>query len=208
MYIKSASPLRHATLYFRTHLITSCIHVKMSRPGDFDVLTGTEVRLDDPSPTLPAKTFILDEKLSEEYRKRSQLDCDEGKAPPFAILSFSCHNSLNPSQQGFIRIYRQIPIDGTVLHPPKIRAWQASRPRFHAEIEALKQLYDKNCAAVPKLLGLGTELQGAGDFVPGGYITSIAWERVSGERIEYRDFRKRDLEYRDQVRLAFSIAYE
>lgn len=176
----------------------------MARLGDFDTLAGTEVRLD--HPCLRSKTFILDEKLKEEYQKESQLRCDQGMGPPFTVLKFSCHNSLNPSQQGFIRIYRQIPIDGTVLHPPEERARQATSPRYHAEIEALKQLYDQNCAAVPKL-GLGTELQGAGDYVPGGYITYVAWERVPGELIKPLDFWEHDLQYREQVRSAFATAY-
>ncbi|KAJ5426897.1 hypothetical protein N7465_001967 [Penicillium sp. CMV-2018d] len=179
----------------------------MSRPGDFDNLSGTEVRLDHPS-TLPAKTFILDEKLSEEYQTITQLECDQGLGPPFAAIKFSCHNLVNPAQQGFMRIYCQIPIDGTVSRPPEVRARQAVSQHTHAEIRVLKNLDDQNCAAVPRLLGLRTGLQDVGDYVPGGYISYVAWERVPGDLIKSRSFWESGFAYREQVRSAFSTAYE
>ena len=41
----------------------------MSRPGDFDHLCSTEVRLKQPSHSpSPTTTFVLDDKLSEEYQ--------------------------------------------------------------------------------------------------------------------------------------------
>ncbi|CAI7622702.1 unnamed protein product [Penicillium discolor] len=121
--------------------ITFSLLVMISRPGNFDNLAGTEVRLDHPS-TLPAKTFVLDEKLSEEYQTMTQLECDQGLGPPFAAIKFSCHNLLNPAHQGFMRIYRQIPIDGTISSPPEVRAQQAVSQHTHAEIKVLKTLDD------------------------------------------------------------------
>lgn len=176
----------------------------MSRSGDFDHLSGTQVRLDQPS----TSTFVLDDKLSEEYQTMTQEEFDEGFGPPFAALKFSCHSLLNPTQQGFIRLYYQIPIDGTPSRPSQVRAQQALPQRTHTEVEALVSLDHLNCTAVPELLGYDNGLQGAGDYVPGGYINYIAWTRVAGEPIDYVSYWKRSLAYRDEVRWAFRATYK
>ncbi|KAJ5851436.1 uncharacterized protein N7529_010821 [Penicillium soppii] len=67
----------------------------MSRSGDFDRLSGAEVMLNQPYPSRSA-TFVLDDKLSEQYQTTTQEAFDEGLGPPFAALKFSCHNLLDP----------------------------------------------------------------------------------------------------------------
>ncbi|KAJ5284328.1 hypothetical protein N7505_002308 [Penicillium chrysogenum] len=178
----------------------------MSRLGDFDHLCGTEVRLEQPSPS-PSVTFVLDDKLSEEYQTMTQEEFDDGLGHPFAALKFSCHNLSDPTQQGFIRLYYQIPIDGTISQPPQARAQQALTQHTHAEVEALISLDHNNCTAVPKLLGYGNRVQGVGDYVPGGYINYVAWARVPGEPISSVSYWERDLAYREEVRSAFRAAY-
>ncbi|KAJ5187078.1 hypothetical protein N7449_010072 [Penicillium cf. viridicatum] len=179
----------------------------MPRFLDFDHLCGTEITLDQPSLS-PPRTFVLDEKISEDYQTMTQRIYDQGLGPPFAVIKFSCHNLLDPGQQGFMRIYLQIPIDGTFSSAPEVRAQQAISQRTHTELKALATLDRENCTAVPKLLGYGEGLQGTEEFVPGGYINYVAWARVPGEPVDYYSFWKRDFEYRRQLRSAFRTAYE
>ncbi|KAJ5781382.1 uncharacterized protein N7518_009865 [Penicillium psychrosexuale] len=173
----------------------------MSRLGDFDYLCGTEVTLEHSSPS-PSATFVLDDILSEEFQIMTQEEFDDDLGHPFTALKFSCHNLLDPTQQGFIRFYYQIPIDGTIYHSP-----QALTQHTHAEVKVLTSLYHKNCTAVPKLLGYGNRVQGVRDYVPGGYINYIAWTRVAGEPINSVAYWKRDLAYREEVRSVFRATY-
>ncbi|KAJ9490971.1 hypothetical protein VN97_g2289 [Penicillium thymicola] len=69
----------------------------MSRPGDFDHLCGSEVWLEQPSPS-PSATFVLDDKLSEEYQTMTQEEFDEDVGHKFVALKFSCHNPFDPAQ--------------------------------------------------------------------------------------------------------------
>lgn len=179
----------------------------MSRPGDFDYLLGTEVKLKQPSSSSTV-TVVLDDKLSEEYQTFSREELKNELGPPFAVLKFSCHDIRDPSHQGFIRLYYQIPFDGTISHPPEVRRQDAVRHYTHDEVKALVSLDRIHCTAVPKLIGIGNEVQGRGGYVPGGYINSVAWIRVAGNPIDYISYWKRDLAYRDEVRSAFRTAYK
>ncbi|KAJ5282635.1 hypothetical protein N7497_002201 [Penicillium chrysogenum] len=174
---------------------------------NFDHLGGTEIKLDQPSLS-PPRTFVLDEKISEDYQTMTQKEYERQSGPPFAIIKFSCHSLLDPTQQGFMRIYMQIPLDGTLSGAPEVRAQQAVSQCTHTELKALASLDRENCMAVPKLLGYGEGLQGVEEFVPGGYINYVAWERVPGEPVDYYTFWKRDFEYRQRLRSAFRTAYE
>ncbi|KAJ9482035.1 hypothetical protein VN97_g11413 [Penicillium thymicola] len=195
------SPLRTSSLALLLSLLTA-----MFRPEDFDHLCSTEVRLEQPSHS-PSRTttFVLDDKLSEEYQTMTQEEFHD-IGHPFAALKFSCRNLLNPTQQGFIRLYYQIPIDGTISHSPQVRAQQALTQHTHAEVEALISLDHKNCTAVPKLLGYGNRVQGVEDYAPGGYINYVAWTRVAGKPINSVSYWGRDLAYREEVRSAFRAA--
>ncbi|KAJ5286234.1 hypothetical protein N7524_001540 [Penicillium chrysogenum] len=164
----------------------------MSRLGDFDHLCGTEVRLEQPSPS-PSVTFVLDDKLSEEYQTMTQEEFDDGLGHPFAALKFSCHNLSDPTQQGFIRLYYQIPIDGTISQPPQARAQQALTQHTHAESQSY--LVMVNGCKVSETTSLG------------GYINYVAWARVPGEPISSVSYWERDLAYREEVRSAFRAAY-
>ncbi|KAF9250198.1 hypothetical protein CBS147317_4709 [Penicillium roqueforti] len=144
----------------------------MSRLGDFDYLHGTKVTLEHSSPS-PSATFVLDDKLSEEFQTMTQEEHDDDLGHPFAALNFSCHNLLDPTQQSFIRFYYQIPIDGTIYHSPQARAQQALTQHTHADVKAL----------ISPLLGHGDRVQGVRDYVPGGYINYVVWTRVAGESI-------------------------
>ncbi|OJJ44478.1 hypothetical protein ASPZODRAFT_18668 [Penicilliopsis zonata CBS 506.65] len=177
----------------------------MSAPGDFDSLSGTAVTLDSVS---PPQVWVLDEKLTEEYRKMSQGKVDRGGGPPFAAVKFTCHRASDPDQKGFMRLYIQIPVTGTLLAPAAVRAQQAVPQRTHGELEVLQNLADQQCEAVPPLLGTCQRQQGDEECVPGGYVNCVAWARVAGEPIDEPSFfTKHDRQYRDEVRRVFRQTY-
>ncbi|KAJ5972899.1 uncharacterized protein N7479_002817 [Penicillium vulpinum] len=179
----------------------------MSQILNFDHLCGTEITLDQPSLS-PPRTFVLDGKISEDYKMMTQQGYDQGLGAPFAVIKFSCHSLLDPGQQSFMRIYMQIPIDGTFLSAPEVRAQQAISQHTHTELKALATLDRENCTAVPKLLGYTERLQGTEELVPGGYINYVVWAWVPGEPVDYYSFWKRDFEYRRQLRSVFRAAYK
>ncbi|OQE26162.1 hypothetical protein PENFLA_c007G03578 [Penicillium flavigenum] len=165
---------------------------------NFDHLGGAEIKFDHPSLSAP-HTFVLDEKISEDYQTMTRKEYEGQPGPPFAVIKFSCHSLLDPTQQGFMGIYMQIPLDGTFSSAPEVRAQQAVRQHTHTELTALATLDRENCTAVPKLLGYGEGSQGAQEYVPGGYINYVVWERVPGEPVDYYSFWKRDFEYRQEL---------
>ncbi|KAJ5194479.1 hypothetical protein N7472_004001 [Penicillium cf. griseofulvum] len=73
----------------------------------------------------------------------TQEEFDEDLGHPFAALEISCHNLFDPTQQGFILLYYQFPIDSTISRPPQARAQQALTQHTHAEVKALISLYRK-----------------------------------------------------------------
>lgn len=105
------------------------LFIIMSRLGDFDYLHGTKVTLEHSSPS-PSATFVLDDKLSEEFQTMTQEEHDDDLGHPFAALNFSCHNLLDPTQQSFIRFYYQIPIDGTIYHSPSSSSSASSHSAY------------------------------------------------------------------------------
>ncbi|CAG8221019.1 unnamed protein product [Penicillium salamii] len=106
-------------------------------------------------------------------------------------------------------MFIQIPYDRTLRSSQKIRELQAEETRVHSEYEALTTLSKNKCTAIPELLGYGQGRQGPGAYVPNGYITYVAWQRVPGSPLDLRFFwLEGNREYRDEVRAAFAIAYE
>ncbi|RHZ43400.1 uncharacterized protein CDV56_100298 [Aspergillus thermomutatus] len=170
----------------------------MSGPGDFDHLSGTRVIFDK-----GPQTWVLDEKIAEDYQTMSQDEVDDGIGNPYAAIKFACHNAADPNQKGILRIYIQIPITGTIARGPGARAQQAIAQRTHMEGTVLQSLTDKGCKVVPKLLGYQESNQDDEGCVPGGYINYIVWACVPGESIRAKEFWDRDRKYRDEVREKF-----
>jgi hypothetical protein len=179
----------------------------MSRPGDFDYLLGKHINLCFSAESTP-ETYVLDQKLSEDYQNISQKDYEEGLGQPFAAVKFAGHHLLHPAEQAFLRIYAQIPVEGTLRQPPEVRAEQAIGYIEPTELKALLGLHNANCNAVPKFLGMNYSVQGQDDYVPGGYICTVGWARVAGEPVDIDAYWKAEIEYREDVRAAFRPAIE
>ncbi|KAJ5807630.1 hypothetical protein N7447_011086 [Penicillium robsamsonii] len=170
----------------------------MTRPGDFDHLYSAEVRLEQPSS--PRATFVLDDRLSEEYQTMTQEEFMKASA---MRLQHSSSHVIISSTQPNRALY-----GSTIKFRLMVRAQQALTQHTHAEVKALISLDHKNCTAVPKLLGYGNRVQGVEDYVPGGNTNYLAWKRVAGEPIGSVSYWERDLADREEVRSAFRAAYK
>ncbi|CAI7670480.1 unnamed protein product [Penicillium bialowiezense] len=179
----------------------------MSRPGNFDHMVGTDFHLAH-SFLSPPGALRLDDIMSEVFQTFSRDRRESERGPPFAVLKFACHNTADPTQQGFLRVYIQIPYDNTIRGSREARALQAEPSPTHNEYEALVALETNTSMAVPNLLGYGQGKQGPEAYVPRGYVLYVAWERISGSPIDPQIFWREDnQQYRDEVRAAFAVAY-
>ncbi|OQE90817.1 hypothetical protein PENNAL_c0011G09244 [Penicillium nalgiovense] len=82
----------------------------------------------------------------------------------------------------FLPLYRQIPTVGTEYSSAQVRASQAApTPSRLPELTAFKKLKVNGCDVVPDLLGYNEGQQGPNDINPGGYDTTIVWDKVPGD---------------------------
>lgn len=180
----------------------------MSRSGDFNRLINTIFTIQrGPGGTA---NLVIDNLLSEVYQTMDREEREYENGPAFAVLKFYCHDASDPAQQGFLRLYYQIPFNDTLYASPEVREKDAESSPGHAEYLALTALHKAHCTvctAVPPLMGYGEKKQSDNDYVPRGYILYVAWARVPGSPLSYELFWKETREYRDKVRAAFALAY-
>lgn len=119
-------------------------------------------------------------KASEKISQVTQADTQDGLGPSYAAARFLCRSQDN--QQAFMRIYMQIPYQGTEFASHQVRAQQATR-YSHEELAAL-QTFTKNTSKItPSLLAYKETRQSDQGIIPGGYITYIVWSKVPGIRL-------------------------
>lgn len=173
-------------------------------------LEGTEVTTDTKTPLLlPSQTWVITEKLEETSLLMTQKDIDDGVGPAFTAAKFLCYRKDDPAKKpAFLRMYHQIPIAGTECLNSGIRANQAVPPIQLPELTALKTLKMMDCNVVPDLLGYQEGQQGQDGIIPGGFATSIVWDKVPGEPLSEEYFWKLDRKTRDAIRKEFRRVYE
>lgn len=142
------------------------------------VSPGTEISFDSPTPS----KWTIVKKLSEAYHQLTERDVKNGQGPSYSQAKLLCRNIADPAEQAFMRIYMQIPYQGTEAEPPEDRAQQASS-RTHEELTALKTFTDKNSKITPTLLAYKEDKQDDRGIVPGGYITYLVWNILPGLRL-------------------------
>lgn len=167
-------------------------------------LEGTGVTLDSASESPLHQTWVIDKKLSERSQPMTQQEVTEGLGLPFAAAKFLCHLKEDPSKKAFMRVYLQIPVIGTQYQSPQIRRKQAAKPQPHVELTTLKLFKRLECDVVPDLLACQEVKQGEDStIVPGGYITYVVWDKVSGESLDEERFWELDFESRKAIRAKF-----
>ncbi|KUM63788.1 hypothetical protein ACN42_g3295 [Penicillium freii] len=156
----------------------------------------------------PPRDWIVIDKLSEVSKPITESDFAGGMGSAFTAGKYLCRPSAgNEDKLAFMRIYKQIPLYGTRLDNVKVREAQASKPRNHVELDALKDLTKNKCTAAPKLLGYRFDKQDANDLVPGGYIMYLVWEKVPGEPLDINEFWSLPFSQRQIFRDKFKKAY-
>ncbi|KAJ5247693.1 hypothetical protein N7468_002676 [Penicillium chermesinum] len=171
------------------------------------VSEGTETTTEaKPKYQLPSRTWTIIKKLGELASFINQQDVNGGLKPGTAAAKFLCHLKGHPQKLAFMRIYRQIPIDGTEFAPSKIRASQAVPQRQTSELEAFKRL--QKCPVVPRLLGYQEGTQGENEIVPGGSEVLIVWEKVPGEPLSEEYFWSLKGQDREKIRGEFRRVYQ
>lgn len=150
----------------------------MSLLGYSELYIGTEVTFAAPS----LQKWVIEEKLTEDVQQMTKWELDGGAGPPFAVFKYLCHSAANSNKKAFMRIYFQIPIEGTEYQRPEVRQRQAAS-RKHEELDVLKDLQLRQCPVVPSLLTYKEGKQGNDGLVPDGYITHVVWDKVPGKSL-------------------------
>ncbi|KAJ5691066.1 hypothetical protein N7488_011801 [Penicillium malachiteum] len=81
-----------------------------------------------------------------------------------------------------MRVYLQVPNEGTEFFPHEDRAKQAATSS-HTEIAAMKAFHEQESNITPQLFGLTEAKQDDEGFVPGGYVIHMVKEPVRGTRL-------------------------
>jgi hypothetical protein len=104
-------------------------------------------------------------KLLTKIEEHVEQNFEEDEAASYSRALFSCEtpsNDSNPSCKALMRIWMQIPFEGSEFEPPATRAVQASQElplNAEYELEALQRLLAIGSVHTPKLLASKHETQ-------------------------------------------------
>jgi hypothetical protein len=174
-----------------------------------EVITTPRTKLSE-SYFIPEHDWIILRKMDERPSLISPEDFQQGMGPAFTAGKYYCRlaGAGNENNFAFMRIYKQIPLDGTRLDNASDRRAQASKPRKHPEPEAMMRLTGNRSTATPKVRGYRTGIQDANDLVPGGYIIYVVWEEVKGFcSLDQEYFWSLPYKKRQFIREKFKIAF-
>ncbi|CAI7625917.1 unnamed protein product [Penicillium viridicatum] len=127
-------------------------------------------------PTISA--WSIREKQSQHNYQREEWDLESG--PSTAEATFHVQQDHGPT--AYMRVYMQVPHPSTEFEPREVRRRQAALCPHH-EVNALKCFHQEHATMTPALLGIGEELQGDDDVVPGGFIVYMVFRHVPGFRL-------------------------
>ncbi|RMJ23117.1 hypothetical protein PHISP_06011 [Aspergillus sp. HF37] len=117
-------------------------------------------------------------------------------------------------QLAHMRVYMQIPVNGTEFSRPETRAKQAS-VRSHDEVDAFAAFYQHASKNTPALLAMKHGKQPENGLVPDGYVVFLVWEQVPGSllgnglspRYANPPFWQLPLDQRNEIRDVFKQEY-
>ncbi|CAG7966464.1 unnamed protein product [Penicillium nalgiovense] len=156
----------------------------------------------------PRRKWIIREKLSENPFPLTEEDVKQEMGPAFTVGKYLCEHDGAKDKLAFLRIFKQIPWEGTELDDSHTRAKQAvDQEPGHVELAALKYLTENGCSATPKLLGYEFDNQDKNDLVPGGYILYLVWEKVKGDPLDFQEFWRLPYKERESIREKFRETY-
>jgi len=139
--------------------------------------------------TTPNFQWTILETLNVHEQQVTQEEAERQNLHSYASIKLSCSSDSNPSKQGIMRIYMQIPWEDTELEDPPVRAQQAT-VFTPPELTAYRTLTRDPSASkyTPKFLDFDEQFQHSsrcipGGWVPGGFLTIVVWESITGIRL-------------------------
>lgn len=113
----------------------------------------------------PSEWTIMEE-LTQQTSQKYEADIEDDSIPSYASATFCVRNDLN-AEEAFMRVYLQVPNNGTVCSPRAARAKQADSG-YHEEFEAMMAFYDAKSTVTPALIAWKVGDQGDYGLVPNG----------------------------------------
>ena len=146
---------------------------------------------------------------------------EDEEATSFSRALFSCEtpsNDSNPPRKALMRIWMQIPFEGSEFEPPAIRALQASQELpldAEDELKSLQRLLAIGSLHTPKLLANKHETQPNDGMVPGGFIFFLVFSEMPGVALGEKDqpwteslYWTQSSSTRSVIQQAFKIAWQ
>ncbi|KAE8423411.1 hypothetical protein BDV36DRAFT_290545 [Aspergillus pseudocaelatus] len=171
----------------------------------FDGWEGREVHFWN-GPSTWTLTGLMNEKTSqvnaEGYYKYGTIGGAYG--------TFLCRNFMDSTRSAIMKVFKQIPFEGSEYATAQQRGDQASQKLDYyitSQLGALNTLTKKGCQSTPRVVSMKVEHQKDTDSVPGGYIVYLLLSQLPGLQLSKAIFW--DLEYsvREKIRQAFRAAW-
>ncbi|KAB8276888.1 hypothetical protein BDV30DRAFT_205537 [Aspergillus minisclerotigenes] len=156
-------------------------------------------------------TWILTGLIKE---RNSQVDAEgfyKDKTIGGAYGTFLCHSFTDPNQRGVMKVFKQIPYQGSEYGTAGQRAGQASQDLDYyitSQLEALRILTVSGCQSTPCILSMQIERQNTTDSVPNGYIVFLLLNHLPGVQLSKAIFWAFEDTVRERIRQAFRVAWE
>jgi hypothetical protein len=154
-------------------------------------------------------------KISENYRQLGEWNFRRNRVPAAAEGLFLCAKEGDPDQQAHMRVYMQIPYQGTEYEGREELERQAideAGETLFSEVKAFKAQREKQSRFTPTLLGYKQEKQDDSGIIPGGFICYLIWKPLDGLRLGTDSVKEPywtlSPEERAEIREAFRAAYE
>lgn len=163
------------------------------------------------SPDYSANDWRITSKLSEHNNQSNAFIYQRDPRPTEAWGVFKCVNNAN-AQSAIMKIYKQIPYDGSLPTTPNFRRVQASAnlARYsRRELPALTTLTKAKCKSTPILINCKQAQQNNFDVLPDGYILYLVMRKLPGIRLRYDLYwQEMSRGERDAIRQAFKQSWQ
>ncbi|KAE8136552.1 hypothetical protein BDV38DRAFT_283767 [Aspergillus pseudotamarii] len=170
----------------------------------FDGREGREVHFWD-GPSTWTLTGLIREKNSqvnaEDYYKYGIIGGAYG--------TFLCKNCMGSTQCAIMKVFKQVPFEGSEYATAQQRGDQASQKLDYditSQLGALNTLTNKGCQSTPRVVSMKVEHQKDTDSVPGGYIVYLLLSQVPGLQFSKAIFWDFEYPVREKIRQAFRAA--
>ncbi|PLB39655.1 uncharacterized protein BDW47DRAFT_116451 [Aspergillus candidus] len=157
-------------------------------------------------------TWILERKIGEMNDQLTALNYEEFQKASGAYGTFICSQRNNRNNVAIIKIFLQVPYQGSehAIHAERARQATQTLPMAGQEqLDALRILTANHCVSTPTLLSQKIEQQSQDSpLVPGGFAVYLLIEHAQGIQLTEAIFWAFKRQERDRVREAVKSAWE